>query len=242
MDRCNCCDKDTSDETTITCTANEGIMFPDGSLLPPVVYGVTPGFDDEIAERQRCSGCGVKLAGFHHPGCKMERCPRCGDSIISCGCLPDPVDPSARLTIDFEIGPNGRMVGSDSIVNVDIEKDGRYSISTSTTVDGTPDGLDEHTGRTSVGYALARAFRGRQSASGPLSRVSLGGGSGAVLYFEGNSVGEPINPPALLMLMRQLGILDRATHIELMRRHRARAMNLTRPQPREGERQCRTRN
>ena len=34
----------------------------------------------------QCHDCGVSEGEFHHPGCDMERCPFCGDQLISCGC------------------------------------------------------------------------------------------------------------------------------------------------------------
>jgi len=39
--------------------------------------------------RRRCGDCGAKPGGFHHLGCDLERCPRCGWQLISCGCWND---------------------------------------------------------------------------------------------------------------------------------------------------------
>jgi hypothetical protein len=38
---------------------------------------------------QRCHDCGVKRDWYHHPGCDMERCPKCAGQLIFCGCLDD---------------------------------------------------------------------------------------------------------------------------------------------------------
>lgn len=34
----------------------------------------------------RCGDCGAKYGAFHHPGCGMEACPRCGQQLVSCSC------------------------------------------------------------------------------------------------------------------------------------------------------------
>jgi hypothetical protein len=36
-----------------------------------------------------CGDCGVAKGGFHHPGCDVERCPRCREQLIMCGCWED---------------------------------------------------------------------------------------------------------------------------------------------------------
>jgi hypothetical protein len=36
-----------------------------------------------------CGDCGAPSGGFHHPGCDVEVCPRCGHQAIMCGCGED---------------------------------------------------------------------------------------------------------------------------------------------------------
>jgi hypothetical protein len=50
----------------------------DGELAPVPYDGIN-----------NCHDCNVQPGGFHHPGCDMERCPRCGAQLISCGCIPE---------------------------------------------------------------------------------------------------------------------------------------------------------
>lgn len=68
--------------TGMTCPANTVIEFPDGEKLPAIPF-TGPG---------RCHDCGVAACGYHHPGCDVERCPKCGGQLISCGCLDDEDD------------------------------------------------------------------------------------------------------------------------------------------------------
>lgn len=33
-----------------------------------------------------CGDCGVKVGELHKKGCDIERCPKCGHQLITCGC------------------------------------------------------------------------------------------------------------------------------------------------------------
>ncbi len=35
---------------------------------------------------RKCGDCRTPPGGLHHPGCDMERCPKCNSQAISCGC------------------------------------------------------------------------------------------------------------------------------------------------------------
>jgi len=37
-------------------------------------------------EDERCGDCGAKVGHYHHLGCDCERCPVCGEQLISCDC------------------------------------------------------------------------------------------------------------------------------------------------------------
>ncbi len=77
---CKWCKKDMSNSNTNSC--NQQVEFPDGVTMDAIPYDTDYGDDN-----QRCHDCNVKRGGIHHPGCDMERCPKCKGQLISCGCL-----------------------------------------------------------------------------------------------------------------------------------------------------------
>lgn len=80
MATCAYCDREMLDPEIVTCRWNTGVGYGDGTVLPPVAY--QPEFSDP---GHRCHDCGIAPGG-HHPGCDMERCPRCKGQLISCDC------------------------------------------------------------------------------------------------------------------------------------------------------------
>ena len=79
MADCKRCGRDIEDSRTVTCSKNP-VAYNDDTYLPRVPYG-----NDET---DRCSVCNVmRRVAVHHEGCYMERCPRCGKRLVSCGCL-----------------------------------------------------------------------------------------------------------------------------------------------------------
>lgn len=70
---CSWCDKEMKEGQN--CDGNIMVEYPDGSVMLSI-----PSSDD-------CHDCNVNAGQFHHPGCDMERCPKCNGQLISCGCL-----------------------------------------------------------------------------------------------------------------------------------------------------------
>ena len=66
------------------CTGNRTVSI-DGHEYATIPYN-GPGV--------RCHDCNVVRGARHHPGCDMERCPKCGGQLISCGCLDEEEDPN----------------------------------------------------------------------------------------------------------------------------------------------------
>ena len=72
--KCELCGQEM--KTADGCIDNKIIEYADGTKLPAI-----PREDDGP---ERCHDCGAKAGHFHHADCDMEKCPRCGDQLLSC--------------------------------------------------------------------------------------------------------------------------------------------------------------
>jgi hypothetical protein len=67
------------------CSTTSFADFADGIERRRILYGDEA--SDWGANTQPCHDCNVTKGQFHHPGCDVERCPRCERQVISCGCI-----------------------------------------------------------------------------------------------------------------------------------------------------------
>ena len=80
MALCGYCDQ----EMLLADGCSTAAIVIDGVSYEPVRYGSERGWGRLSG---RCGDCNVARGAVHHHGCDIERCPRCGDQSISCGCL-----------------------------------------------------------------------------------------------------------------------------------------------------------
>jgi hypothetical protein len=58
-------------------------------LIKRKIYERKRTSSNDVCLDGRCGDCGATPGYLHHPNCDMERCPRCGGQLISCGCTGD---------------------------------------------------------------------------------------------------------------------------------------------------------
>ena len=62
------------------------VFICEGKRFEPVRVGGNGDFCENCDEDARCHDCGAMYGHYHHDGCDCERCPICGNQIISCDC------------------------------------------------------------------------------------------------------------------------------------------------------------
>lgn len=73
MAKCSSCKQEMMDN--VGCTITHFNDFPDKISRARIPNGEDP-----------CHDCKCPPGTLHHPGCDMERCPKCERQALSCGC------------------------------------------------------------------------------------------------------------------------------------------------------------
>jgi hypothetical protein len=77
--KCGICGNKMEEGTS--CIESQKILFSDGKEMTPVKVGHGKDWTELT-----CNDCNAPEDGYHHPGCDMERCPRCRGQLITCDC------------------------------------------------------------------------------------------------------------------------------------------------------------
>jgi hypothetical protein len=83
---CSACGKDM--RVPSSCVEHVFIVEEEPEEYRSVPYG-SEDEDWGAKSGRNCGDCNCPPGGFHHAGCDVERCPRCGGQAIGCDCEPD---------------------------------------------------------------------------------------------------------------------------------------------------------
>ncbi len=78
MAKCQDCQQEMGDSKTESC------LYDVISIDDVFYHRSTSHFEEPGG---RCTDCEIVHGKFHHWGCDVERCPKCGRQLISCGCV-----------------------------------------------------------------------------------------------------------------------------------------------------------
>ena len=92
MAKCQCCSREMP--TADGCGVGE--IHIGGKIYPRIKCGTTEDLFGEMEEGARCHDCGALAGFFHHWNCDAERCPACGEQLLSCDCEDVYVDDNSE--------------------------------------------------------------------------------------------------------------------------------------------------
>ena len=80
---CEVCKQD-----MLKCDGCMQTIIIDGVKYQRIPMGAKGDFygDEDIADVERCGDCAASRGHCHHWGCDCERCPICGEQLLSCDC------------------------------------------------------------------------------------------------------------------------------------------------------------
>lgn len=81
MAKCECCKREML--TADGCAVEK--IHIGGKIYPRIKCGA-PNDLMQVPNGRRCFDCGAKTGFFHHWNCDAERCPACGEQLLSCDC------------------------------------------------------------------------------------------------------------------------------------------------------------
>lgn len=80
MVKCNVCEKEMGSSTGC---CDHAYKLENGKI---VIAVKAEELNDWVEPNGICHDCGAHYGEFHHPGCDVERCRKCGGQFISCEC------------------------------------------------------------------------------------------------------------------------------------------------------------
>ncbi|KKL97001.1 hypothetical protein LCGC14_1838840 [marine sediment metagenome] len=73
-----------------SCPTNHHLVDDQGTIWETIPFILFREREGRLSNG--CHDCNVQIGARHHHNCDMERCPKCGNQLISCDCVFLPVD------------------------------------------------------------------------------------------------------------------------------------------------------
>lgn len=103
MAKCELCNKEMN--SAKGCSVGE--LYVGTKKYPRIRCGSKDDFMSDMKDGERCGDCGAVKGYFHHYHCDMERCPVCGEQLLSCDCPVSYSKPRMNGTIKLFYSDKG---------------------------------------------------------------------------------------------------------------------------------------